>query len=89
MNYIAQLALLKSKEHVHILNELHNTIQICRPPIAITPGGKRINGRVEQPHAQWIISNPKTKLVYNISQVADSKYSYHHICICIYIIYTH
>ena len=66
MNYLAQFALLKSKEHIYILNELHNTIQICRPPMAITPGEKGVNGGVEQPHAQWIISNPKTKTVHII-----------------------
>ena len=39
-------------------------IQDCRPPIAFTPGEKNINGGVEQPDAQWIISKPKTKSVY-------------------------
>jgi len=66
MNYIAEFALLKSKEHIHILNELHNTIQICRPLMAITLGEKGVNGGVEQPNAQWIISNPKTKPVHII-----------------------
>jgi len=50
---------IKSKVHIHNLNESHNTIQVCMPPIAITPGEKGINGGVEQPHAQWIIPNPK------------------------------
>ena len=31
------------------------------------PGEKRYNGVVEQPHAQWIISNPKTKPVHGIT----------------------
>ena len=30
------------------------------------PGEKRYNGGVQQPHAQWIISNPKTKPVHVI-----------------------
>ena len=57
---------IKSKVHIHNLNESHNAIQVCMPPIAITPGGKRVNGGVEQPHAQWIIPNPKTKPVHII-----------------------
>jgi len=57
---------IKYKVHIHNLNESHNTIQVCMPPIAVTPGGKRINGGVEQPHAQWIIPNPKTKPVHII-----------------------
>jgi len=72
---------IESKVHVHNLNETHNTVQVSMPPLAITPGGKGGNGGVEQPHAQWIISNPKTKPVHSITRVADSRYSYHHICI--------
>jgi len=53
------LVLSKSKLHIHNLNELYIKIQDCRPPIVITPGGKDVNGGVEQPHAQWIIPNPK------------------------------
>ena len=55
------LALFKSKVHIHSLNELHIKIHDCRPPIAFIPGEKGINGGVEQPHAQWIISKPKNK----------------------------
>jgi len=68
------LALLKSNVHIHILNEEHIQLQVCRPPVTITPGKKGINGVVEQPHAQRIISNPKTKPVHNISQVVDNSY---------------
>jgi len=89
MNYTASIYITQSKEHVHILNELHITIQIYRPPIAITTAGKRVNGGVEQPHAQWIISNPKTKPVHIILQVTNNRYSYHLICISIYILYSH
>jgi len=53
------LALLKSNVHIHNMIELHIKIQVCRPPIVFTLDGKDINGRVEQPHAQRIISNPK------------------------------
>jgi len=58
------LALLKSKVHIHNLIESHIIIQVCRPPVTFTPGEKGINGGVEQPHTQWIISNPKTKPVH-------------------------
>jgi len=57
---------IKSKVHIHDLNESYNTIKVCMPPIAITRGEKEINGGVEQ-HAQWIISNPKTKPVHSIT----------------------
>jgi len=80
---------IKSKVHIHNLNESHNTIQVCRPPIAIAPGEKGVNRGVEQPHAQWIISNLKTKPVHSISQLTGSRYSYHHVCIGIYVIYSH
>ena len=43
---------IKSKVPIHNLNESHNVIQVCMPPIAITPGGKMNSGGVEQPHAQ-------------------------------------
>ena len=75
------LALLKSKVHIHILFEEHIKLQVCRPSVAITPGQKGVNGGVEQPHAQWIISNPKTKPVHIILYVTNSRYSYNHICI--------
>ena len=60
---------IKSKVHIQNMNESYNTIQVCVPLIAITPGEKGINGGVEQPHAQWIISNPKNKTIihHNIS----------------------
>ena len=64
MNYIAQFALLKSKEYIYMLNRLHNIVQIYRPPMAITPWEEGVNGGVEQPHAQWIIPNPKTKSMH-------------------------
>ena len=35
--------------------------------------GKGYNIGVEQPHAQWIISNPKTKVVHFIIKVADNR----------------
>jgi len=36
-------------------------------------GEKGINGGVEQPHAQWIISNPKTKPVHITTKVIDNR----------------
>jgi len=57
------LAYIKAKVHIYDLNELHIRIRDFRPPIAITPGEKGVNGGVEQPHAQCIIFNPKTKPV--------------------------
>ena len=35
------LALLNSKVHIHILVEEHIKLHVCRPLVAITPGGKR------------------------------------------------
>jgi len=75
------LALLKSNVHIHILIEEHIKSQVCRPPIAFIPGEKGISGGVEQPHAQRIISNPKTKLVLSISQVADNRYCIYHMSV--------
>jgi len=52
--------------YIYILVEEHIKLHVCRPPVAFTPGGKGINGVVEQPHAQWIIPNPKTKRLHII-----------------------
>jgi len=56
----------QSKEHVHILNELHITIQSAGHQWQSHLGKKGVNRGVEQSHAQWIISNPKTKPVHII-----------------------
>jgi len=75
------LALLKSKVHIHILIEEHIKLQVCRPPVTITHGEKGIKGEVEQPHAQLISSNPKTKPVHSISQVADNSCCIYHMSV--------
>ena len=43
---------LNAKVHIYHLIESHNGKQDCSPPIAFTPGGKDINGGVEQPRTQ-------------------------------------
>ena len=56
------------------MNEYKVTLHIDEHKVAnnligsntFIPGGKRYNGGVKQPHAQWIISNPKIKPVHLI-----------------------
>ena len=54
---------IKSKVHIHNPNESHHTIQSACHQLQPHLGEKGIKGEVEQPHAQWIIPNPKTKPV--------------------------